>query len=61
MQLILNDDYLTQLKNGASYRVSANVGGRDKAVELTLRGFSAAWDGGPTVSVADLAAFFGTK
>lgn len=60
-QVVLNEDYLAQLKSGASYRLGVNVDGRDKVVELTLRGFSAAWDGGPTASLADLSAFFGAK
>lgn len=60
-QVVLNDDYLAQLKNGASYRLGVNVDGRDKVIELTLRGFSAAWDGGPTASFADLWAFLEAK
>lgn len=60
-QVVLNEDYLAQLKGGASYRLGVNVDGRDKVIELTLRGFSAAWDGEPTTSLADLLAFLDAK
>lgn len=56
-QVEINEAYLDKLRGGGKYRLGATRGGAYHVIDLSLKGFGAAYDGPATVSVDELAAF----
>lgn len=44
-QVVINDDYLNQMRTGSVLRISVREDGKQRAISIRLKGFSAIYDG----------------